>query len=78
MANANENIDKILLEQKAKGGNYATWQSERYPVVASHKNSRKDIELEEKVKNLLYNNPQMKEKIATMEKWQRQMKLSLK
>ena len=52
MANANENIDKILLEQKAKGGNYATWQSERYPVVASHKNSRKNIELEERLEEI--------------------------
>ena len=52
MANANEKLDKILLEQKAKGGNYAAWQNERYPVVASHKNSRKNIELEERLEEI--------------------------
>lgn len=52
MTNANENIDKILKEQRAKGGNYATWQNERYPVVASHKNSRKNIELEERLEEI--------------------------
>lgn len=37
------NIDRILLEMKAKKKNYADWQKERYPVEASHKNSRKFI-----------------------------------
>ena len=49
---ANANIDKILLEQKAKGGNYATWQKERYPVVASHKESRRNIELEQRLEEI--------------------------
>jgi len=52
MTNANENIDEILKEQRAKGGNYADWQNERYPVTASHKNSRRDIEFEERLKEI--------------------------
>lgn len=37
------NIDRILIEQKAKGKNYADWQKERYPVEASHKETRKEM-----------------------------------
>lgn len=41
----NEKLDKILIEQKAKGENYADWQKKRYPVEASHKNSRNDVSI---------------------------------
>lgn len=36
-------IDEILQEQKAKGGNYATWQKERYPVKATRPFSSPDL-----------------------------------
>lgn len=36
-------LDRILLEMKAKKKNYADWQNERYPVVATRKHSQKNI-----------------------------------
>ena len=36
----NNRIDEILVEQKAKGKNYADWQKEHYPVKASHTETR--------------------------------------
>lgn len=39
-ATIKNNIDRILIEQKAKGENYADWQKERYPVNATHTETR--------------------------------------
>lgn len=39
-------LDEIVREQRAKGKKYADWQGERYPVVASHKNSKRLAEME--------------------------------
>ena len=36
----NERLDQILVEQKAKGKNYADWQKEHYPTKASHTATR--------------------------------------
>ena len=36
-------LDRICMEMKAKGKKYADWQNERYPVVASHKETRKYV-----------------------------------
>lgn len=36
----NNRIDEILVEQKAKGKNYADWQKEQYPVKATHTETR--------------------------------------
>ena len=36
-------IDRILVEQKAKGKNYADWQKERYPVETSHHESKGSV-----------------------------------
>ena len=48
----NDKLDKIMIEQRAKGEKYADWQNERYPVTVSHKNSRRDIEFEERLKEI--------------------------
>lgn len=36
-------LDRICVEMKEKGKNYSDWQKERYPVTASHKESRRFI-----------------------------------
>lgn len=45
-------LDEIMVEQKAKGENYADWQARRYPVKASHREARERMEILEK-KNML-------------------------
>lgn len=39
----NSRLDEILVEQKAKGQNYADWQKERYPVKATRPFSNPDL-----------------------------------
>lgn len=36
-------LDKIMVEQKAKGENYADWQAQRYPIRAERPQSRFSI-----------------------------------
>ena len=33
-------LDQILIEQKAKGENYADWQKARYPIKAERPQNR--------------------------------------
>ena len=39
----NNKLDQILVEQKAKGENYADWQKKRYPVKATRPFSNPDL-----------------------------------
>lgn len=48
----NSKLDEIMREQRAKRKKYADWQNDRYPVTASHKNSRRNIELEERLEEI--------------------------
>lgn len=39
----NNKLDQILVEQKAKGENYADWQKQKYPVKATRPFSNPDL-----------------------------------
>lgn len=47
MADKLNQLDKICVDMKKQGKKYADWQKERYPVKASHKESRRNVKDDE-------------------------------
>ena len=39
-------LNKLLMQLAKDKKSYADWQKERYPIVASHKNSQRIAEME--------------------------------